>query len=361
MKINELKKTVNLRDWHSYEWQLKHSLHSIEELSELIDYNIPATLYGTVKQYPLLVTPYYLSLAESLSENDSIIKQILPTTEEIDPHIQDTSEDPLGENPSMPVPNLIHRYPDRALIITTSSCATLCRHCMRKRLWKNKKILTKDSLQKICDYLKSNKNVREIILSGGDPLLLSNTKLKKIISAISAVDNIEIIRIGTRVPVVIPQRIDNKLCSVLNCGKPVWIATHFNHPHEISEESTKACNIILRSGIPIVNQTVLLKGINDSAKILKKLFTGLLKIKIKPYYLFHGDPVKGTMHFRTGIEKGLEIMQELLGNTSSLALPTFAIDLPNGKGKVPLLHKNQRIKKGKSEYLSYEGEYYFYK
>ncbi|MCQ2396614.1 MAG: KamA family radical SAM protein [Lentisphaeria bacterium] len=324
--------------WLNWHWQLEHAAHSIEEAAELL--GVAPEKFASSRlaaaRYPLFVTPYYLSLAESAELSDPIIRQCMPNDDEINCQ-QGGAPDALAEDATSPVPRLVHRYTDRALFVTGNICAMHCRHCMRKRDWcKMLPLPTDDELAAAVEYLKSHGEVREVLISGGDPLMLPEESLEKIIKAFSAVPSVEMLRIGSRVPCVLPMRITPRLAAIISSGKPAWLATHFNHPRELTQQVSDACGILNRGGVPIVNQSVLLKGVNDNAETLGKLFTSLLRYYIKPYYLFHGDPIEGAMHFRTGIEAGLKIMDELRGRISGMALPAFAFDLPDGNGKIRL-------------------------
>ncbi|OGV57491.1 MAG: hypothetical protein A2X45_18205 [Lentisphaerae bacterium GWF2_50_93] len=288
--------------------------------------------------YPFLASNYYLGLIGDDLKNDPVFKQCFPDKGELIRSIT-LSEDPLSEEKQMPVPGLIHRYSDRVVLLVTNRCAVHCRFCFRKRKWRagnGQQDIDDIYLQEACKYIKSHDRIREVLISGGDPLMLETARLKKIIDSILKIKNVDVIRIGTRMPVVLPKRIDAMLVSMLSRIPGLWIMTHFNHPVEITEESRRACSMLIKAGIPILNQTVLLKGINDSTEILEELFRGLIRIKVKPHYLFHVDPAEGNAHFRTGIEKGLEIIGKLRPRLSSLGTPVFAIDLPEGGGKVPL-------------------------
>lgn len=338
MTIKNQSKNTDIRlptEFMTEDWQAQLRLRTrcATFISECVGYDISKSSCG--QTYPPLITPYYLSLCKEFNFSDPVFAQCVPHEAELN---QAGELDPLCENQTSPVNHLVHRYTDRALLITTDQCAVRCRHCMRKRLWaENHFVLNDGDLEKVVDYLRANPQVREVILSGGDPLLLSDEILERILQHIFEVSSVEMVRIGTRVPVVLPQRLTDSLCEILSKYGPVWIATHFNHPNEFSEYGSAQILKLIKHGIPVVNQTVLLKGVNDSAQCLATLFTGLLKRRIKPYYLFHGDPIDGTLHFRTGVEKGLEIMDQLRGRVSGLALPHFAIDLPEGGGKIRLV------------------------
>ncbi|MCP4177584.1 MAG: KamA family radical SAM protein [bacterium] len=300
--------------------------------------NIQKNLYAVENKYPLLISDYYLSLiVPEKGSNDPIWKQCMPNPKELD----DTSSsfDPLAEEEQMPVRKLIHRYTDRAVLLTSSRCSTQCRFCFRKRYWKSgadREDISDSELKNITDYLNTHQEIKEILLSGGDPLILSNKRLKYILDTIYSIKNIEIVRIASRIPVTLPSRINDDLVNLLSNYEGIWFVTHFNHPNELTTESLTACKKIISVGIPILNQTVLLKDINDKSEILEALFRKLVRNHIKPHYLFHVDPVQGVKHYATGIKKGLEILEFFRKNVSSIATPHFAIDLPEGGGKVSL-------------------------
>ena len=259
----------------------------------------------------------------------------------------------------MPVANLIHRYRDRVVLLVTNKCAVHCRFCFRKRKWKNGNSagdINDDNLQEACKYISTHGGIREVLVSGGDPLMLPTGRLKTILASISKIKHVDAIRIGTRMPAVLPMRIDRPLVNMLSAVRGLWLMTHFNHPAELTKESEEACLALVKAGIPLLNQTVLLKGVNDNTQVLEELFRGLVKMKVKPHYLFHADPVEGSSHFRTGIRKGLEIMKELRPVLSSLGTPVFAIDLPDGGGKVPLQADYRSGKK----YAGIDGKKIFY-
>ncbi|MBN1865580.1 MAG: KamA family radical SAM protein [Victivallales bacterium] len=319
----------------------------IDKLAES-PFKIPAKLAkGTAnaeKIFPFKATKYYMSLAdEKKIASDPVARQIIPDTRETDDLARQDSKctyDPLDEERQMPVPRLIHRYADRALLITTNTCAVHCRFCMRKRIWSNgakKSVISSDELDNVCEYLAKKPKIHEILISGGDPLTLPNRKISQILSRISQIKSIEIIRVGSRIPVVMPSRIDDRLVHILAKSQNLWMATHFNHPRELTPQALKACSKLVRKGVPMVNQTVLLKDINDSPDTLEELFLKLARNRIKPLYLFHVDPVTGNSHFATGIEKGIQIIKELRNRISSIATPVFAFDLPHGGGKIQLM------------------------
>lgn len=291
-------------------------------------------------KYPFKNSDYYNNLIDKDNlQNDPIFRQVYPNIKELNENTIYTENDPLNEDMQMPVHNLIHRYKDRAVLLTTNACAIHCRFCLRKRKWnsnlKQRKLSNKE-LNEVCKYLISTPTIQEILISGGDPLMLSNQELKTIIRSLKQIKHIKILRLGSRIPVVLPERIDSELIEILSSTNGLWFATHFNHPNELTETSLNACSRLIKAGVPILNQTVLLKGINDKVEVLEELFTKLGINRIKPHYLFHMDPVQGNEHFATGISKGLALLDELRNRISSILTPTFAIDLPKGGGKVHL-------------------------
>ncbi len=332
-------KTFKTIHWNQWEWQLKKRITTIDKLPfTWLPLNQKNLLKQVCDRFPMAITPYYLSLMDTEDPDDPLMKQVLPSVHEM--LSSETSyPDPLNEEANSPVKGLTHRYPDRVLLILTNSCAVYCRHCTRKRIWKegDKNSLSRKEIEKALDYISLHNKIRDVLVSGGDPLILPVSILEYVLKEVRSIPHVEIIRIGTRVPVVLPQRIDKPLLDVLERFGPIWLNTQFNHPREITDNSSQACNLLLRSGIPVNNQTVLLKGINDRPGIIKELNQKLLRIKVRPYYLFQCDPVIGTEHFRTSLWKGVEIMEQLRGHTSGLAIPHFVIDLPGGGGKVPVL------------------------
>jgi lysine 2,3-aminomutase len=329
---------ISEENWNDWKWQFRNRITTVEELATFIPLSAreKAQLKLVTSKYPLSVSPYYLSLINIYNTDDPIKKQAIPSFEEITLGSVGF-EDPLGEKRDSVVPGLVHRYPDRLLMVFTDICPMLCRHCTRKREWHNGGwVRTSGEIKTMLDYIRRHKAIRDVILSGGDPLTLSTRRLEDIISKLRQIDHIEIIRIGTRFPVVLPQRIDDELCSMLSKYGPIWLNTQFNHPRELTPESAAACDRLLRAGVPINNQSVLLRGINDNVETQTKLCNGLLKIKVRPYYLFQCDEVQGTEHLRTSVETGIKIIEGMRGHTSGLAVPSFVIDLPEGGGKVPL-------------------------
>ena len=329
---------ASAKDWRDWRWQFKNRVTKIETLKSLLgktDLN-KDSFKAVTSVYPMAITPYYFSLLKGHDINDPIRAQCVPDAQEI--YFSDkTDEDPLQEDSHMPVPKLVHRYPDRCLAIVTETCATYCRHCNRKRFWSrpNHKSL-KSRLEKMIGYLAQSPRIREVIISGGDPLILDDHSLENFLSSLRAIKHIEVLRLGSRVPVVMPMRITKDLCRMLKRYRSLWFNTQFNHPDEITPESARACNMLQEAGIPVSNQSVLLKGVNDSPEILKDLLYGLQKISVRPYYLFHCDPVKGCMHFRTDPQAGVAMMGEIWKQCSGLCLPQYVLDVPGSAGKIPL-------------------------
>ncbi len=324
--------------WNDWKWHFKNRITTVEQLSKFIPLSGQerAQLELVVTKYPLSITPYYLSLINLDDPEDPVRKQAVPSFAEIT--LADMGcEDPLEEQRNSVVPGLVHRYPDRVLMVLTDICPMFCRHCTRKREWKHGGWVRPDAdIERMLVYIRNNKKVRDVIISGGDPLTLSTHRLESVISKLRQIEHVEIIRIGSRYPVVLPQRIDQELCDMLSRYGPIWLNTHFNHPNEITPESAAACDRLLRAGVPVNNQTVLMRGINDTLETQLALCHGLLKIKVRPYYLFQCDEVQGTEHLRTPVETGIKIIDGMRGHTSGLAVPAFVIDLPGGGGKVPL-------------------------
>ena len=350
--------------WNDWKWQFQHRITTIQELAEYLP--MPGEeikqLEKVACRYPLSITPYYLTLIDPADVNDPVRRQSVPSVLEINDLMQGY-DDPLGEKGDSVVPGLVHRYSDRALMVTTNICPMLCRHCTRKRDWNQKGMVhSREEFQAMFDYIREHKEIRDVIVSGGDSLSLSTARLESILSALRSIQHVEIIRIGSRYPVVLPQRVDEELCEMLSRYSPVWFNTHFNSVREITPESAAACDRLLRHGIPVNNQSVLLRGINDSVEAQLALCQGLLKIKVRPYYLFQCDEVRGTEHLRTPIEKGVEIIAGMRGHTSGMAIPAYIVDLPDGGGKVPLLPDYvAAINPGSYLFKNYRGNLYSYR
>lgn len=336
--INHFWPEASLEQWQDWRWQMANRLRSIDRLAELLPLSPnQVSKYRKLNTlYPFAITPYYLSLINWDDPEDPIRKQCLPDLKEIEPGLTG-GDDPLEEEKDMPVPNLVHRYPDRVLAIITNTCSMYCRHCTRKRIWKSGEYsCSRIDLQKMSDYVRNTKQVREIIISGGDPLTMNLDLLRSFLTDLRKITHLEVIRIGTRVPVTLPMRVTSELVAVLKQHRPLWINTQFNHKREITMEAQEACNKLQMAGLPISNQTVLLKGINDSVESMLELNHALQRIMVRPYYLFQCDPVAGVDHFRTNVLKGLEIIEAMRGHTGGMCVPTFVVDAPGGGGKIPL-------------------------
>ncbi|MBL7071111.1 MAG: KamA family radical SAM protein [Candidatus Omnitrophica bacterium] len=350
-------------EWSDWRWQLRNTVSDIDKLAKLFLLNAAESedLKRITAKYPFTITPYYLSLMDKDDPQDPIRLQCLPSQEEEKLYFG-VQDDPLDEEADSVLPGLVHRYPDRVLVTLTNMCPVYCRHCTRKRDWCGSRWARKpQELASIYQYISQHKEVRDVILSGGDPLILSNERIEAVLKSLRDIPHVEIIRIGTRCPVVLPQRIDDGLVSVLRKYRPIWVNTHFNHPREITKESSMACDRMVSSGIPVNNQSVLLKGVNDSTETMTKLCQGLLRISVRPYYLFQCDPVSGTGHLRTSIEKGLEIIKGMRGFTSGLAVPNFVVDGMEGHGKVPLQPDYLvALEKDHALLRSYKGEVFRY-
>ncbi|NQT25644.1 KamA family radical SAM protein [candidate division KSB1 bacterium] len=311
---------------------IRKSIDSIDSLRSERN-GLQPDLDCVIERYPMRINPYFLKVVRQAGE--PLARQVIPDIAELED--QTGFEDPLGEENDSPVPNLTHRYPDRVLFLVTTECAVYCRFCTRKRKAGKVGQVTADTIEAGLSYIEQHTEVKDVLVSGGDPLMLSDEKLANILHRLKAVSHVEIIRIGTRIPGVLPQRVTPDLVEILQQTNPLFLNLHFNHPAEITEEVKTACSMLADAGIPMGSQTVLLRGINDDPQILEILFRMLLRMRIRPYYLLHADQTRGTAHFWTRIETGLDIMQKLRGYISGLAVPTYVVDLPGGGGKVPLL------------------------
>ncbi|MFO7962712.1 MAG: KamA family radical SAM protein [Desulfobacterales bacterium] len=307
--------------------------------------------------YPMKISPHFFSLIEG--PGDAVWRQVVPDSRELDGNI--AWDDPLSEENQSPVPGVIHRYPDRVLFLVSNQCAVYCRYCMRKRLAGKSFLPSKDVIQDGIAYIRRTPAIREVLLSGGDPLMLGGNVLKDILSSLREIPFVEVLRVHTRVPGALPHRISRGLADMLSRFHPLYINVQFNHPSELTLESEAACKKLADAGIPLGSQTVLLKGINDDPNVLKDLFAGLLKIRVKPYYLHHPDVVKGTDHFRVPVAKGLRIVKSLQGRISGMAIPRYMIDLPGGGGKIPLVPEFIRESRNGMIYVEgFDGKVYAY-
>jgi lysine 2,3-aminomutase len=328
--------------WKDWKWQMRHLIKDIVTFERLtgirFETEIRQQLEKTAAKFPISITPYYLSLIEVEDyQNDPVFKQSFPSLQEL--VVQDCEmTDPLDEEADSPVPGITHRYPDRVLFHISNTCAMYCRHCTRKRKVGDIDFVPgREVLTKGIDYIKSHSEVRDVLLSGGDPFLLSDEYLDWILGEIRGIQHVEVIRIGTRTPVVLPYRITAALTNIIKKYHPIWINTHFNHPRELTPSAMEALEKLANAGVPLGNQSVLLAGINDCPRIIKKLVHKLVQNRVRPYYLYQCDLSEGLSHFRTPVGKGIEIMESLRGHTSGFAIPTFVIDAPGGGGKIPVM------------------------
>ena len=331
-------KDVSTEQWNDWRWQISNRITNVEELEEVVNLTVDERdgVEASLKKLKMAITPYYAMLINHEDENCPIRRQAIPTIHETELSKYD-SNDPLHEMHDSPVPGLTHRYPDRVLLLVTEQCSMYCRHCTRRRFAGDQdcSLSTSDILNAI-KYIRENHQIRDVLISGGDALCISDEKLEFILKNIREIPHVEIIRIGTRVPVVMPQRITDKLCNIISKYHPVWINTHFNHPEEMTVEAAKACEKLVNAGVPLGNQTVLLKNINDCPYVMKNLMHKLVMNRVRPYYIYQCDLSEGIEHFRTSVSKGIEIIELLRGHTSGLAVPTYVIDAPGGGGKIPI-------------------------
>jgi len=324
--------------WDDWRWQMANGARSLDDLGRLLTLS-PAGLskyQKLIETFRFSATPYYLSLIDWSDPRDPIRRQCIPDLDELDFQVVG-DEDPLEENEDTQVPGLVHRYPDRVLAVVTNCCAMYCRHCTRKRIWhEGEWVRSKEDLKAMVRYIRSAPEVREVVVSGGDPLTMNPETLDWFLGELGLIPHVEVLRVGSRVPVVLPMRVTPELARMLGSHRPLWLNTQFNHPREVTPEARDACDRLLTAGIPVSNQSVLLRGVNDSVETMKELCHALQRIMVRPYYLFQCDPVKGVEHFRTNVWKGVEIIEKMRGHTSGLSIPTFVVDVPGGGGKVPL-------------------------
>jgi lysine 2,3-aminomutase len=347
--------------WDDWRWQFRNRITSLQQLTNFIpapEEHLPA-LQQVIRNFRLGITPYYLSLIDPSNSFDPIARQALPALEEL--LYQNMEDDPLHEEDSS-VPGLTHRYPDRVLLVVTDTCAMYCRHCTRKRIMADG-APRHIKLDQMIRYIAAHPDIRDVIISGGDPLMLPTSRLENVLARIRAIPHVEIIRIGSRIPCVLPQRINAELCEMLEEYHPLWINVQFNHPRECTDTAMRACDLLLRAGIPLNNQSVLLRGVNDDIETMRALIHGLLRMRVRPYYLFQCDPVRGSGHFRTTIARGLMLLEQLRGHTSGLSIPTYVIDLPGGGGKVPvgpmfMMHYDERA--GRAILRNFQGRVFEY-
>ena len=358
-----LYKDVNPLDWEDWHWQLKRRICSKEELAQVIKLSPEeeAGLKKAAGRLSLAITPYWATLIDPEDPNCPLRRQAVPVAQEsiISPH---EMADPCAEDRDSPAPHLVHRYPDRVLLLATEHCALYCRHCTRRRLVGDHQESSSPSrFDAAIEYIKSNRKIRDVLISGGDPLILEDEEIESLVQKVRSISHVEFLRIGTRVPVTLPQRITEKLTNMLKKYAPIWVSIHFNHPKEITKRCKNACDMLADAGVPLGSQTVLLKGINDRPYIMKRLMHELLQIRVRPYYIYQCDPVKGTQHFRTPVAAGINIIEKLRGHTSGYALPTYVIDGPGGGGKIPI-GPNYILSQAKGKYVlrNYKGKIYTY-
>ncbi len=341
---------TTIDSWNDWKWQLRNAFTSIDDLKKIMKLSEKEIMaINNLKgRLPLRITPYFASLIYNTKFSDPMRRNVIPVVEELLTHNTEQS-DPLHEKSFSPVKGIVHRYPDRVLFTVTQVCSNYCRYCTRSHSVGKLDKLGRQDFEKAFSYIAAHREVRDVLISGGDPLTLSDEILDYILSNIRKIDHVEIVRIGTRIPVVLPQRITDNLINILKKYHPLFISLHFSHPAEITDECAKACTKLADNGFPLGSQTVLLKGINDNVPVMKELMHKLLRIRVRPYYLYQCDLIPGSGHFRTTVKKGLEIIKGLRGYTSGYAVPTFVVDAPGGGGKIPLLpnyvveHNDEKI------------------
>ncbi len=331
-------KDVSPEEWTDWKWQVKNRIADVEHLKKII--NLTDSEEGGIREalanLRMAITPYYASLMDPEDPNCPVRKQAVPTSLELERPAWE-KDDPLSEDVDSPVPGITHRYPDRILFLITDQCSMYCRHCTRRRLaGQTDRALPWEQIENALEYIRKTPQIRDVLLSGGDALLVSNDHLEKIIKALREIPHVQIIRLGTRAPVVLPQRIDDELCAMMKKYQPIWVNTHFNHPREITAESREACNKLADAGFPLGNQSVLLRGVNDCPQVMKELVHELVQIRVRPYYIYQCDISRGIDHFRTPVARGLEIIESLRGHTSGFSVPTYVVDAPGGGGKIPV-------------------------
>ncbi len=351
-------------EWNDWRWQLRNRVRTLEQLSRFLDLSVDemAAISNSRARLPLSITPYYASLLDPADPSHPLRRTVVPVSAEC-VRCPGEAEDPLGEDMDSPVEGLVHRYPDRVLFLVTESCAANCRYCTRSRVVDARTACLglKRNWERAIQYIESTPQIRDVLVSGGDPLTLSDEKLQWLLSRLRAIRHVELLRIGTRVPVVLPQRVTPELPRMLKRFHPLWMSIHFTHAQELTPESETACGRLADAGIPLGSQTVLLAGINDTTETMRELMHGLVRIRVKPYYLYQCDPILGSTHFRTPVGKGIEIIQGLRGFTTGYAVPTYVIDAPGGGGKIPLLPDYVVGRDGENLLLrNYEGKVFRY-
>ena len=351
------------KDWNDWRWQSRHRVRKLDQIERMLilsDDEREALIKGE-SMLPVGITPYYMSLLDRDDATQPLRRTVIPVTGEF-LRTPGEADDPLGEDGHSPTPGLVHRYPDRVLLLALDFCSTYCRYCTRSRVVGHGEIMPSEArLEKCFEYIRRTPEIRDVLISGGDPLALSEDKLDWILGNLRAIPHLEFIRIGTKMPAVLPQRITPALIRVFKKYHPLWMSVHFLHPDECTPEAVTACNRLADAGIPLGSQTVLLKGVNDSVPVMKDLCHRLLVMRVRPYYIYQCDPISGSAHFRTSVSKGLEIIEGLRGHTTGYAVPTYVIDAPGGGGKIPL-QPNYIVGRDGDDLLlrNYEGQVYRY-
>jgi len=329
---------VNERQWNDWQWQIRNRLRTLAQIEQVLvlssDERQALSVHGGM--LPASITPYYMSLVSRDDRSQPLRRTVIPSTAEFQ-QARGEADDPLGEDADSPTPGLVHRYPDRALLLVTDFCSSYCRYCTRSRVVGHGSIVPlQERLEKAFEYIRRTPAIRDVLISGGDPLTLSDQRLDWILGSLRRIPHVEFLRLGTKIPAVLPQRITPELCRMLRRHHPLWMSLHFLHPDECTPESFQACTRLADAGVPLGSQTVLLAGVNDNVETMKALVHRLLKMRVRPYYLYQCDPITGSAHFRTPVAKGLEIIEGLRGHTTGYAVPNYVIDAPGGGGKIPL-------------------------
>jgi lysine 2,3-aminomutase len=329
---------VTDKEWNSWNWQLRNRFRTLAQIERVLILSEPereALSHGSA-MLPVSITPYYMSLISPTDPDQPLRRSVIPTSSEFTQTFGE-ADDPLGEEHDSPVPGLVHRYPDRVLLLVLDFCSSYCRYCTRSRVVGHGEIVPSEKrLERAIEYIRQTPTVRDVLLSGGDPLALNEDRLDWILTRLRQIPHVQMIRIGTKMPAVLPQRVTPELCRMLKKHHPLWMSLHFTHPDECTPECKKACGLLADAGIPLGSQTVLLRGINDDVETMKTLMHRLLMMRVRPYYLYQCDPITGSSHFRTSVSKGLEIIEGLRGHTTGYGVPSYVIDAPGGGGKIPL-------------------------
>lgn len=363
IKSGRRAKISAVEDRDDWKWQLRHRITTLSELEKWVNLTVEekrAIQYSSGR-LKMAITPHFAGLMDKNDPDCPVRRQAVPSLDEFKTNVNELA-DPCGEENDTVAPGLVHRYPDRVLLLVTDACAMYCRHCTRRRIvGTDEGTLSNTQLDQALEYIKQNRKIRDVLISGGDPLLLSDSKLDSLLGKLRAIEHIEIIRIGTRVPVTLPQRINLELVGVLRKYQPLFLSVHFNHPKELSERTKNVCKLLADAGVPLGSQTVLLKGVNDKPAVMMKLMHELLKVRVRPYYLYQCDLAHGTEHFRTSVSTGIRIMESLRGYTTGYAIPTYVIDAPGGGGKVPV-NPEYVISRGRKGTIikNYEGKVFVY-